>query len=337
MQRGAGATARFRKLRLLTRSALTMFGALGLAFGIASQAVPAGATPISPSTSACDYSNTFTPPNPNAVLGVTPGSKITISCAASSFPASSGVLLVEASGLAAIVSPASANLAEVDTSALGSGTAGAGGSLSATFTVPATYKAADPNAACPPTQAQINAGLSCELVLVSSKTLKPLNEAQLQYARQGKPNKPNLRATARTRNGKTTITVSQARSACPTPPTAKSHCWWGAAVSGTPSRAFGGVPAPEALLGSNGFHVTSGTLAVSPAVYCAKGATAKQCKGLKAGTLVPPALSGSVTTGRSFFRFIDVEEPNTTTFTGNGILRSLIPNTLNVAAMTSVG
>jgi hypothetical protein len=336
MQRGICATARSRKLRLLTRSALTIFGALGLACGVATQAAPAGATPIPPSTSVCDYSNGATPPNPNAVLGVTPGSVITISCAAGSFPASSTMVLVEASGLAAIVSPASANLGEVDTSAIGSGTTGADGSLRATFTVPASYKATDPNAVCPPTQTQINAGLTCELVLVSGTTLAPLNEALLMYGRQGQPNKPTLRATARLLNGRTTITLSDVRGACPTPPTAKSHCWWGAAVTGTPSKLFGGIPAPEALLASNGFQVTSGSLAVSPAVYCAKGATAPRCKGLKVGTLIPPALHGSVTTRRSFFHFVDVEEPNATPYTGNGILRSLIPGTLNVSASAPV-
>lgn len=313
-----------------------IFGALGLACGVAIQAAPAKATPIPPSTSGCDYSNAATPSNPNAVLGVKPSSKIMISCAASSFPAGSSILLVEASGLAAIVSPASANLGEVDATAIGSATTGTDGSLSATFKVPAAFKATDPKAVCPPTRAQINAGLTCELVLVSGTTLKPLNFAQLMYVGQRQPNKPTLRATAQLRNGRTTITVSQVRGACPTPPTATSHCWWGAPVTGTPSTGFGGIPAPEALLASNGFQVTSGTLAVSPAVYCAKGATAKACKGLKIGTLIPPALHGKVTTRRSFFHFIDVEEPNATPYTGNGILRSLIPFTLNVSASAPV-
>ena len=313
-----------------------IFGALGLVCGIAIQVAPAGATPIPPSTSACDYSNAATPSNPNAVLGVKPSSKITISCAAGSFPANSSILLVEASGLAAIVSPASANLGEVDATAIGSATTGAHGSLSTTFTVPAAFKATDPKAVCPPTKPQINAGLTCELVLVSGKTLAPLNEAQLVYVGQGQPNKPTLQATARLHNGRTTITVSQVRGACPTPPTGKSRCWWGAPVTGTPSTAFGGIPAPEALLASNGFQVTSGTLAVSPGIYCAKGATAKACKGLKVGTLIPPALHGKVTTSRTFFHFIDVEEPNATPYTGNGILHSLIPITLNVSASARV-
>jgi hypothetical protein len=336
MKGGIGAIARSRKLRLLSRSTLTIFGAFGFACGIGIQVAPAGATPIPPSTSVCDYSNAATPSNPNAVLSVKPGSTITIACAAGSFPASSHILLVEASGLAAIVSPASANLGEVDSAAIGSATAGTHGSLSTTFKVPAAFKATDPNAVCPPTRPQINAGLTCELVLVSGTTLAPLNFAQLLYAGQKQPNKPTLRATARSLNGKATITVSEVRGACPTPPTAKSHCWWGAPVTGTPSTAFGGIPAPEALLASNGFQVTSGTLAVSPAVYCAKGATAKACKGRKAGTLIPPALRGKVTTRRSFFHFIDVEEPNATPYTGNGILHSLIPITLNVSASAPV-
>lgn len=177
MRRGVAAEAISRRLRPLIRCALTVLGALGLACGVATSAVPARATPISPSTSICDYNNTATPSNPNGVLGVTPSSTITVSCAAGSFPASSSIILLEASGLAAIVSPSSAQLGEIDTNAIGSATAGTDGSLSVTFPVPAAYKATDPHAACPPTQSQINAGLTCELVLVSGTTLKPLNEA----------------------------------------------------------------------------------------------------------------------------------------------------------------
>jgi hypothetical protein len=311
-------------------------GALALACGVAAQAVPAGATPISPSKSACDYSNTATPSNPNAVLGIKSGSTITVSCAAGSFPVSSSVILIEASGLAAIVSPSSADLGEVDTSAIVSATAGTDGSLSATFKVPFAYKATDPNATCPPTRAEINAGLTCELVLLSGTTLKPLNEALLRYVAQSAPDKAEVSATASTHNGTTTITVSQVAGSCPTPPTATSHCWWGAAVSGTPSTSFGGIPAPEALIGGNGFQVTSGTLAVSPAVYCATSATSARCKGLAAGTLVPPALHGQVRTEKTFFPFIDIEEPNATPYPGNGILASLIAGTLNVSASARV-
>src|SRR5262249_22491711 len=120
------------------------------------------------------------------------------------------------------------------------------------------------------------------------------------------------------------------RGACPTPPTATSHCWWGAPVTGTPSTAFGGIHAPEALLASNGFQVTSGTLAVSPAVYCVTGATAKACTGRKAGTLIPPALHGKVPTRRSSSHFRDGEDPNEARYIGTGILHSLVPVTLSV-------
>lgn len=237
----------------------------GLVGACVAQAAPASATALSPSTSDCSYSNAITPANSEAVLGVTPGSTITISCAAGSFTASSTLVVVEASGLAAIVSPSSAELSEVDLGTLGIASAGSDGSLSTTFTLPTTFSASDSNAACP------------------------------------------------------------------TPATADSHCWWGAPVTGAPSTAFGGIPAPEALV--NG-RLLTGSLAVSPAIYCQTGATAAACASLPVGTLIPPALSGSVTTRNlSEFRPIVVNEPNATPYSGNGRLRSLIAGTRNVSAV----
>jgi hypothetical protein len=194
--------------------------------------------------------------------------------------------------------------------------------------VPAAFAAPDPNAACPPTQAQINAGLACDLVTASLSGLQPLNEAMLDYTGQGTPNAPTLQTKFSIDRGVKTLTASDVPGACPTPPTADSHCWWGAAVPGTPSTAFGSIPAPE---GQVSRLLTSGTLAVSPSVYCQAGATAAACAGLPAGTLVPPALSGTVTTPTGLQPFT-IDEPNTTPYPGNGTLPSLIPGTVNVEA-----
>jgi hypothetical protein len=264
------------------------------------------------------------------VLDVTPGSTITISCAAGSFSASSLIVLVEASGLAGIVSPSSADTSEIDLSALGLASSGTDGSLSTTFTVPAAFSASDSNAACPPTQAQINVGLTCDLVLISLSGLTPVNEAMLTYQGQGRPHNPTLRATLSIHRGLKTITVSDWPGACPTPPTASSRCWWGAATTGSPGSSVASIPATEALLN---WRITSGTLAVSPAVYCQTGATAAACTGLPAGTLVPPALSGSVTTRRGLGSFFLVEEPNATPYSAHGFLPDLIPGSRNVSAV----
>jgi hypothetical protein len=320
---------------MLIKKPLTWIGLSGMACAAVAfaTAVPAQAEAYPPSTSSCQYSNSVTQPNANYVKGITPGSTITISCAAGSFPDSSELIIIEASGLAAIVSPASAELDEVDLGSLQVVTTGSDGSLTDTYTVPATYSASDPNAVCPATQAQINAGLACDLVLVNS-SLSPVNEAQLTYRGQGRPNRPTLHAkvTSVTRGVKT-LTVSDDRGACPTPVTATSHCWWGAPVTGAPNpTAFAGIPGFEALVGN---RLAANTISVSPAVYCQSGATAAACSGLPAGTLVPPALSGTITVRRGL-GFVIVDEPDTTPYFGDGFLRPLEAGTRNVESATFV-
>ncbi len=318
----------------VARKAFLCLGALGLVCGASVvQVTSASATPIPPSTSGCSYSNAATSPNPAAVEGVTPGSAIAISCAAGSLPAGTLMVVVEASGLAAIISPTSAQTNEVDLGSLVVAFSGADGSLNTTFTVPASasFTPRDPNAACPPTQAQINIGLTCDLIVISLSggQLQPVNEAMLTYAGQGTPNAPTLHATFHVVRGVKTLTASDVAGACPTPPTAASHCWWGAPVTGTPNpTAFSGIPAPVAQVSK---LVTSGDLQVSPAVYCQMGATASACSSVPVGTLIPPALSGTVTTSRGLQPFV-IDEPNATPYPGTGTLPSLIAGTRNVAA-----
>ena len=331
MHRGIAAIIALRRHQA-ARKAFISLGALALIGGAVAQVTPASATPLPGSTSSCSYSNATTPANSAAVLGVTPGSTITISCAAGSFQAGSIAILVEASGLAGIVSPSSDQISDVDVSSLGVASPAADGSLSSTtFTVPAAFSASDTNAACPPTQAQINAGLTCDLVLISltSSGLQTVDEAMLAYQGQGTPNRPTLRASASVKLGLKTVSVSDVPGACPTPPTADSHCWWGAATTGAPNAGFSGIPAPEALLDG---HITSGTLTVSPAVYCQTGATAPACASVPAGTLIPPALSGTVTTRHGIGPSITIEEPNATPYSGNGSPPNLISLTRNVSA-----
>jgi hypothetical protein len=288
---------------------------------------PAQATPYPPSTSSCQYSNSVTPANSAFVEGVTPGSTITISCAAGSFPNTGTLIALETSGLAGIVSPASAEFNDVDINSAQIFTAGSDGSLSATFTVPKTFSASDPNAQCPAPQAQVNVGLGCDLVIINT-SLQPVNEAQLTYQDQGRPNFPTvaLKVSSIGRHGVETLTATDAPGACPTPVTATSHCWWGAPVTGAPSTAFSGIPGLEALAG---FRLAKNTLQVSAAVYCQTGATAAACTGLPAGTLVPPALGGTITV-RHAFGLVIIDEPNSTPYPGRGFLPPLITGTRNV-------
>jgi len=65
----------------------------------------------------------------------------------------------------------------------------------------------------------------------------------------------------------------------------------------------------------------SNTLAASPAVYCAKGATAAACSGLPVGTLIGPHLSGTILVPASHeedSQTVTALEPNTTPDPGNG-------------------
>lgn len=319
-----------RAARRLARKPLTWAGLTGMACAaIAVAAAPAQATAYPPSTSACNYSNSATPANSAKVTGVTPGSQITISCTPGSFPASSLLIIVEASGLAGIVSPASAQLNEVDLGSLQLVSAAADGSLSDTFTVPTAFSASDSNAACPATQDQINVGLGCNLV-IANLAAQPLDEATIAYQGQGRPNRPTVHISiAENRHGVKTLTVSDMPGACTTPVTAHSHCWWGAPVPGAPNpTAFSGIPGLETWAGRG---LAKNNLQVSPAVYCQTGATAAACAGLPVGTLVAPALSGTITTSRNVLPVI-IDEPNTTPYQGTGFLPALIPNTRNVQA-----
>lgn len=317
----------------LIKKPLTWIGLSGMACAAVAFAatVPAQAEAVPPSTSSCQYSNSVTSANPTAVTGVTPGSTISISCGAGSFPDSSLLAIIEGSGLAAVVSPASAELDEIDLGSLQLVVTGSDGSLSDTFTVPSSFSASDPNAQCPATQAQVNVGLGC-LLVVANLSAQALDEAQLTYQGQDVPNSPTVKVSLKSvgHAGVKTLTASDKPGACPTPVTATSHCWWGSPVTGSPnSTAFTGIPGLEALVSK---HIaTTNTLSVSAAVYCQTGATAAACSGLPEGTLVPPALSGTMTVTEGL-EPATIDEPNTGPYAGNGTLTPLVPGTANVQA-----
>lgn len=309
---------------------LGLVSALG-AVGVVT-ATSAQATAFPPSTSACNYSNSTTAPNTLGVVGVTPGSTVTISCSAGSFAPGTLLALVEGSGLAGIASPASAETNEIDLGSLGLAFSAADGSLSATFTVPAAFSAPDPNAACPPTQAQINVGLTCDLI-VANLSAVPQNVAMMVYQGQGTPNAPTLHTSFTVNRGVKTLTASDVPGACPTPVTDTSHCWWGAPNTGSPNpTAFTGVPGLTAQVSK--VQAATNTLSVSAAVYCAAAATDPSCAGLPAGTLVPPQLSGTITT-KTGLQPVLVDQPDTTPYAGNGTLPDIVPGSSNVEAAQS--
>jgi hypothetical protein len=305
------------------RRACAAAGALGLGAGLIGgtailAATPVSAIPIPPSTSSCTYNGS---PVAFAASNVA-GTPVTVNC--TGLPAKTLLIVAQTSPLAGVISPSSAATSEADLTTGKAVTTSATGTLTATITVTATggspgFSALDKKAVCPPTQAQVNAGLTnCVVTVADLATTTGLNFGNVIYGTQPTPHRPTLALTpSHIGKGGGTLTASDKAGACPTPVKARSRCWWGAALTGAPNPAAG-VP---------GFTVpvhrktASNTLAATPAVYCFKGATAAACSGLPVGTLVGPHLSGTIAYPDSEtvgLREVVALEPNTTPDPGNG-------------------
>src|SRR5262245_24805688 len=280
------------------RRVTAVVGVLGLlgALLVALTAAPAAATPIPPSTSSCTYNG-----SPNVVPNATAGMAVTVAC--TGLPATTAVALVETSGLAGVASPSNAAGGFADTSHVVLGTTDATGAVTLAGVVRTTAPAApnnfvpanaDPNAVCPPTQAEINAGLvGCAFAVANVATMTGLNTAVITFSGQGTPAAPTL-ALSPSSNvfSGNTLTASDA---------AATGFWWGASITGSPNAAAG-VPGLTATVG--GVTATN-TLSTTPAAYCtgvapAVGVTPSPlCTGVTppagSGTTVPPALHGSIT------------------------------------------
>ncbi len=156
------------------------------------------------------------------------------------------------------------------------------GNLTFDYTLP-TSLALDPNATCPPSAAQINAGLiGCGLAMIDLTTFKPVGagSALVQYAGDPLlPPAPTLALSASTAAPGQKVIVSEA-------PGAKTH-WWLATLTSLLG-LLGGGSAPAAKL-TVSVHRGYGTgtsvpnnVTVTPAVY-------------NPPTLTPPKISGSLT------------------------------------------
>src|SRR5262245_24180576 len=208
------------------RRVTAVVGVLGLlgALLVALTAAPAAATPIPPSTSSCTYNG-----SPNVVPNATAGMAVTVAC--TGLPATTSVALVEGSPLAGVASPSNAGSGFFDTSHVVLGTTDATGALTLVGVVRTTAAAApnnftpmsaDANAVCPPTQAQINAGLvGCAFAVANVATQTGLNTATITFAGQGTPANPTLALSPNTGvfSGNS-LTASDAAS--------PSGFWWGA-------------------------------------------------------------------------------------------------------------
>jgi hypothetical protein len=305
------------------RRARTVTGTLVLGAGLLAgtavlAAPPASAIPIPPSTSSCTYNG-----SPVAFAASnTAGTPVTVVC--TGLPANTLLIVAQTSPLAGVISPSSAATQEADLSTGTAVTTDASGNLTATITVTATggspgFSALDKKAVCPPTQAQVNAGLTnCVVTVADLSTTTGLNFGNIIYGTQPTPHRPTLALTPSHigRSGGT-LTASDKAGACPTPVKAKSRCWWGAALTGAPNAAAG---VPGFITPIHGTPA-SNTLAATPAIYCFKSATAPACAGLPVGTLIGPHLSGTITLphlGAVDNQEVVALEPNTTPDPGNG-------------------
>jgi len=294
------------------RRVTAVVGVLGLlgALLVALTAAPAAATPVPPSTSSCTYNG-----SPSAVTGAAAGTSVTIVC--TGLPAAATVAAAQASPLAGVASPSNAGSGFADTGHVVLGTTDATGAITLTFVVHATGDAtnpftpgnADPNATCPPSQAQINSGLvGCAIAVANVATQSALNTATVVFASSAAPASPTLALSpnANVFPGNA-LTASDAA--------ATGH-WWGAPLTGAPFAAAG-VPGFTTTVGG---VTAANTLSATPAAYCtavapAAGVTPSPlCTGVATGSLVPPALSGKITvpTPQPPNGTVVVTEPNTT-------------------------
>ena len=309
--------------RSVLRRARAVTGVLALGAGLLGgtailAATPASAIPIPPSTSSCTYNG-----SPVAFAASnTAGTPVTVQC--TGLPPKTLLIVAQTSPLAGVISPASAATQEADLTTGKAVMTSATGTLSATITVTATggspgFSALDKKAVCPPTQAQVNAGLTnCVVTVADLATTTGLNFGNIIYGTQPTPDRPTLALTpSHIGKGGGTLTASDKAGACPTPVKASSRCWWGAALTGAPNAAAG---VPGFVVPVHG-KPASNTLAASPAVYCVKGATAAACAGLPVRTLIGPHLSGTITfprLGPVLHQEVVALEPNTTPDPGNG-------------------
>lgn len=302
--RRAGATTRRTPLRWTAVAALSL-SLVGLA---AAPVVSATAATVRPAVASAPCNVKVSAGSGvvvgSLIVGVTAGSsQITFDCDSSAAAA----FAAEASMFGEVGS-FSVNLAAVaDTTALGvfasapSDTGCPAGTACsvATFTVPATFAASDPQAQCPPTQAQINAGLFGCVLAVATAAQQPVAGAEylVTYASQTTPPAaPTIAATVASGPPSSTITVSDVAG--------NKGYWWGNAIQFNQAYALGAAPqAVPASCGSSGGYgnvpapflevnwFTSGTLAAIPG--SAAGVTiSNDC--YDTHTLYAPTLSGTI-------------------------------------------
>jgi hypothetical protein len=163
-------------------------------------------------------------------VDVTPGvTSVAISC--TGLPISTPVFVADASPLAGVLT--APNITDQLNLTVGETLANtdAAGNLNTSFLIPAATVASNTDGTCPPTQAQVNTGLTNCALAVASLTGTPFGFVLLNYPGQPAPPTPNLSLSPTTGPVGTSVTVS-------------GSGWWGSGTTAVPPTiTVGGVAA----------------------------------------------------------------------------------------------
>ena len=304
--------------RMLAAIGLTIATVTTVGVGISATSSTAGAAPV------CTFSvssgpGTIANTNPWVITGAVAGTtNITSTC--TGIPGSA--VMVETSDLAAIVTPTSDQANEADQTHLAFLSGG-----TATFSLPAPFAAPDTNATCPPSAAQINAGLIGCTVAVAAFSGASYGAVQVVYNGSPSPaSPPTLVLTPTSATPGEQVTVSEIGG--------HTNDWWGNYANNQPISASG-------ITVGGGAAGTSSTQ-VGAASY--NGATHVLTPGPLGGSFTVPC---SATNG---VQAVHVTEPNTTGTAGSivgaanitingaggGCLSSVSPNQGPTTGGTSV-
>jgi hypothetical protein len=261
-----------RRTRLVAASLVIGFATFSLAV-LSAQVASAAAT--------CTFNG-----QPSLLTGVTPGEVITISC--TGLPPKTSVFTPEASALAGLVQSSNQE-DEADVGDLGGGKSNSAGVLATTFTVPSPFTAVDPQAACPPTQAQVNAGQEFCTISLATISAGSYGTVNIVYAGQPTPQPPTLALSPTSACVGQQVTITGGSG------------WWGNAGDVTPSSSI--------VISVGGVTSNAVTASISAASY-SYSPPAPLVSPLLSGTFLIPSGVASGTQN------VTVTEPNTTGLPG---------------------
>jgi hypothetical protein len=315
---------------------------------------------------------------PYLITGLSNGSTVNVNC--TGLPSGETMATVQASPLAVVTQPFSLTLlgseADLNSASLGNANPGgiytgslnvgttAGGTFVGGGTLATTTFASDANAQCPPTQAQINAGLvTCVMAVddVTATTAPGATPSQsdfagvalLDFSGQATPQVPptvSFNPPLAAPGHSATLTDAGAATSW------WAGSWW---AGGYPNNGLIAAPyvIPSSNVLVNGSPAASSSVQVAPPVYCFYGGSSSGACTVPplvsgslpdtpgSGVLFPAALSGSVTippnaTGSAT---VSLFEPNiwAPAFPGNNTVNSSFdPNDLTASGtigITNVG